>query len=399
MYAGGIRRLVAFACVLAGCGRFGFDARGDGDARAESDSVLPIADASEIQCSGGVDCAVQIEVGGWYACARMASGRVACWGAVPNGMSGLPVDTVEPVLIGNVEDAVDLALGSEHGCVIRRGGMIACWGINDQGEFGAASPASSSVALDLPTLPRAARLAASREMTCAIDGTGLVWCWGVEPGGQQTCDQGMGWSGSLRTPHPIGAWSDVRDIALGASHVCVIHADGHMSCFGTNLCGELGNANLMFTGTPVAIALPTMVARMSLGSAGSAVILDDRQIFVWGENRNDALGVAAPTRLLAPTRAEFLPTATSLAVSQSGICAGTPGSEVVCDGLESIIPSGGGPIAGTDDAVALRVSSINKYVLTSDGRVLAWGYNPNGQLGDGTMNDRLQTVAPVHLPQ
>lgn len=43
-------------------------------------------------------------------------------------------------------------------------------------------------------------------------------------------------------------------------------------------------------------------------------------------------------------------------------------------------------------AVQIAAGSISSYALLNDGTVWAWGWNADGQLGDGTTVDRLSPV-------
>src|SRR5262249_41653334 len=42
------------------------------------------------------------------------------------------------------------------------------------------------------------------------------------------------------------------------------------------------------------------------------------------------------------------------------------------------------PVSGLAGAVALASGQAHNCALLADGRVVCWGYNPSGQLGDGT---------------
>ena len=50
------------------------------------------------------------------------------------------------------------------------------------------------------------------------------------------------------------------------------------------------------------------------------------------------------------------------------------------------------PIKIMDNVVAVSAGRIHTMAVATDGRLLAWGTNPNGWLGDGTTTDRPSPV-------
>ena len=53
---------------------------------------------------------------------------------------------------------------------------------------------------------------------------------------------------------------------------------------------------------------------------------------------------------------------------------------------------GPGEVGYLTNVIAVVADSYNSFALKSDGTVWGWGYNANGQLGDGTTTDRLTPV-------
>src|SRR5688572_5037894 len=75
----------------------------------------------------------------------------------------------------------------------------------------------------------------------------------------------------------------------------------------------------------------------------------------------------------------------------SGSAAAEPGSRVLAWGSNGFGQVGDGPVSNTPveipdmtDIVDVEAGASHSVALRSDGRVLTWGANDHGQLGDGT---------------
>jgi hypothetical protein len=82
-----------------------------------------------------------VEIGGGYvhACARLASGKVACWGwnaTAQCGGNAVGGDIATPVEVPGITTAVSLSVGSNHTCVVLADQSVRCWGSNSNGQLG-----------------------------------------------------------------------------------------------------------------------------------------------------------------------------------------------------------------------------------------------------------------------
>ena len=71
-----------------------------------------------------------------------------------------------------------------------------------------------------------------------------VACWGDLVG--------IGPTNTSATPFEVPI-SDVVELAASDYHDCAVHADGSLSCWGSNSAGELGNGTTDATTTPVRV--------------------------------------------------------------------------------------------------------------------------------------------------
>jgi alpha-tubulin suppressor-like RCC1 family protein len=130
----------------------------------------------------GVSGAVEVEVGQDFACARLSTRIMYCWGANNFGQLGTGVvTTLQATPVRAIpQQLVDIELGADHGCGILNTGALRCWGRNDDGQLGSGTVSTYrvSAAATSPAINDAVGMAAGRGFTCARRATGAVMCWG-----------------------------------------------------------------------------------------------------------------------------------------------------------------------------------------------------------------------------
>ncbi len=190
----------------------------------------------------------------------------------------------------------------------------------------------------------------------------LIWAntrafaWGANTGGQ------LGDNTTTQRNLPVAvnatgalAGKTVVRLAHGQTHSMALCSDGTLAAWGQNDYGQLGDgtttphivpAKVTLVGTP--LAGKTIVA-IAAGTYHSMALCSDGTVAAWGYNNSGQLGDSTLINRSLPT-----------AVTVSGT--GLAGRSVVgiCGGY------------------------FSSLALCSDGRVAAWGYNANGQLGDTT---------------
>src|SRR5688500_15151201 len=134
-------RTVLLVCaallVSAGCG--GSSANGPA-AHAADDDYTPEVRDREVRPDRAtlLDGAAEISTGGVHSCARMASGRVYCWGNNEYGQlgDGTHDQHVAPVRVDGIDAVVETSAGHSHTCARMANGTLACWGMNTAGQLG-----------------------------------------------------------------------------------------------------------------------------------------------------------------------------------------------------------------------------------------------------------------------
>jgi alpha-tubulin suppressor-like RCC1 family protein len=285
-----------------------------------------------------------------------------------NGVTGTESTTPVSVTgIGTTRVAASaIAAGDQHTCAIAYDPLntiapsyVKCWGNNADGRLGNGTTGGDySTPVNVPGTYGAMSIAAGERHTCAVLNTGGVRCWGYNGTGQL----GDGTTTTRPSPVVVSGITDATQVTAGIQHSCVrtSTSSGRASCWGNDAYGQLGDIDpptTKLTPSPVVLFLETQ--QVSAGAyfacawvAGAG--LQPPKIYCWGRNNQGQLG----SNLLSPWL---------------NLPAQTP--------IPSYVNNGPSPLvsyvsAGADHACALIDYGTSK-------RVLCWGSNTYGQLGNG----------------
>jgi uncharacterized repeat protein (TIGR03803 family) len=248
------------------------------------------------------------------------------------------------------------------------------WGYNGFGELGnnTMSNSRSPIAVTTADTPLDGRtllaLSAGQIHTLALCSDGTLASWGNNGGSQ------LGNNTTIRSNVAVAvttagtplAGKVVMAVSAGFEHNLVLCTDGTLASWGYNVNGQLGNNTTTDSSVPVAVTTAgtplagRSVVAISAGTNHSLVLCADGTLATWGYNDYGELGNKSITGSSIP-----------VAVTTAGT-----------------------PLAGKS-VVSVAAGSNHNIALCSDGTLVTWGNNANGQLGNNTTTNNDVPVAVI----
>lgn len=374
-----------------------------------------------------LDDAIDISVGGNFACALRQTGQVACFGEKHERILGpnagdfttpwhydeSKIKIFEAFQIPNITNAISVSSGLRHACVLQETGSIFCWGFNNYGQLGNGDRRDPSVLSSeriFETIPvqvigilDVVSVAAGADYTCALRQNGKVACWGR-----------FTFTKTINSPLPkeIDGIVDAKKIFVHDSTSCALDSNNIATCWGSNV--PLWRGDIFEWGSPPSA---TVLGQNEVKKIeGSCAILIDNSIVCWGYDQAGALGDGSnPTNSYSPRDVADIKAVISVSVGDSFVCAVNEEGQVFCWGanqpLEVAFPERFGRLGtglrepnclttcpttplgssiplrvkGIEDAIAIDTSIKHACAVTHRGSVLCWGHNEHGELGNGAV--------------
>ena len=185
----------------------------------------------------------------------------------------------------------------------------------------------------------------------------------------------------------------------GGGHSCLVTGSGGAQCWGDNSSGQLGDGSTIdrLIATDVS-GLASGVATIATGSEHSCALTTAGGVKCWGYNYYGQLGDDTITSHLVPADVTNLTSGVAAITAGNGYsCALTTAGGVKCWGFNANGQLGDGTttfnrtlavdVSGLASGVtAIAAGDSQTCAVVSDG-AKCWGSNSSGQLGDGTQNN------------
>lgn len=203
------------------------------------------------------------------------------------------------------------------------------------------------------------------------------------------------------------------EVALGVAFTCARRPDGTVRCWGDDTSGQLG-AGLTFDGgvrppatSPQPVTGISGARRIAAGARHACVVLASGEASCWGDGVNGQLGNGASNvRSPSPVPVSGMSDAVRVAAGGNFTCVVRRGGGVACWGGNTNGQLGNGtndernvptPVTNLTTAAQITAGQAHACVVTTSGAVFCWGDNTNGQLGNGRVEPAGQT-RPVSVP-
>jgi alpha-tubulin suppressor-like RCC1 family protein len=310
-----------------------------------------------------------VSAGSYHTCELTSGGAVKCWGDNEYGQlgDGTTTQVTTAVNVIGLDSGVgEVSADYQYTCALTETGGVKCWGDQYNGLSGDWPNTSSSTPVDVEGLTSGVKaISTGQYHTCAITTTGGVKCWGYNGYGQL----GNGTTEGSLTPDFVDGFTDDGEdaiaISAGVDHTCALTSAGVVKCWGSNAFGQLG-VDVVATpssNTPVdVVGLASGVDAINAGTYHTCALTNNGGIKCWGNNQYGQLGYN-----VSPSCSIYY------------LCSDTPD---FVDGFTD----------GDENAIVISAGDQHTCAITEANVVKCWGLNENGQLGDGTYTDRLTPV-------
>ena len=265
------------------------------------------------------------------------------------------------------DETVTVSLGSPSAGTVSRGSgtvsildddgpvgsAVYAWGNNGYGPFGNGTTTSTNSPVPGPAGTDWTQVATGDRHSCGIRTDGTLWCWGWNAYGQL----GDGTTTSSLVPVQVGTATDWTGVAAGYVHSCGVRGTGTLWCWGRNVYGQLGDGTNTDSSVPVQVGTATDWTGVAAGTYHSCGIRGTGTLWCWGYNAYGQLGNGTYTSSTVPVQ----------------------------------------EASGATDWTRVAAGYLHSCGVRGTGTLWCWGWNPYGQLGDGTNTSSLVPVQEASL--
>lgn len=209
------------------------------------------------------------------------------------------------------------------------------------------------------TSPLIRDVASGSQFTYVVKADGTVVGWGRDPDGQAA--RPVSAKRIVTAPIAIELPGKALQIATGDTTQYALLEDGTVVSWGTNDEGQLGNGPMGATGqlgiypkpslTPVRVTGLTNIIQIEAGSKHAVALRKDGTVWAWGTRDDGAIGDGEPKT------------------------------------LRPVMAIGPTQVKGLQGITQIAAAGRHNLALRGDGKVMAWGHNRDGQLGNGTRDN------------
>lgn len=318
-----------------------------------------------------------------------------------------------PYAVPGLTKIIRLDASDVSNLAIDASGHVWGWGDNERGELGDGTTKPRAIPVKVRGVDHVVQTATGNSDAVALKANGTVWAWGNNGEGQL----GTGNLKSHLVPVPATAVNSytskhrvsVKQLAAGGNKAYALLSNGTVIAWGGNEFGDLGNGR---TGgrslTPVVVSgLPSHIVAISSGNLFGDALTSTGVVYDWGNNAHGQLGDGRRKNSPVAVRVTHLTDGHSSRVVKI-----SAGGDLPANGHNMALLSDGTVMTWGDNAdgqlgngktvssdvpvvvtrlsdgrsrraVSIGAGGSHSMALLSDGTVMTWGNNSHGQLGDG----------------
>jgi alpha-tubulin suppressor-like RCC1 family protein len=344
----------------------------------------------------------------WLPIAQTQFDFAYAWGLNTYGQLGDLTVTVRssPVsVLGGFGDWCEVSAGNRHSLAVRTDGTAWAWGSNASGRLGDGTTTNRSSPVSvMGGFGDWCEISAGSSHSLAVRTDGTAWAWGSNTSGQL----GDGSVTNRSSPvSVVGGFGDWCEVSAGLAHSLAVRTDGTAWAWGLNSQGRLGDGSVTNQSSPVSVVGGfSDWCEISAGGAHSLAVRTDGTAWAWGFNGDGRLGDGSVTSRTSPVSvvggfADWCEVSAgryhSLAVRTDGTAwawgFNTDGQ--LGDGSVTSRTSPVSVVGGFGDWCEISAGYSHSLAVRTDGTAWAWGCNTNGQLGDGSVTSRTSPVSVV----
>ncbi|MDE6312336.1 MAG: hypothetical protein K2M46_01740, partial [Lachnospiraceae bacterium] len=189
---------------------------------------------------------------------------------------------------------------------------------------------------------------------------GKLYMWGDNWYGQI----GDGTTENKSTPCQVLKTEEVETVYMVGNTVAAVTKDGKLYMWGENYRGQVGDGTTENRSTPYQVQIAEQVASVQLDEEGRtvAVITKDGRLYMWGYNGLGEIGDGTAENKYEPYQVQIAEQIASVHIYNK------------VEAATTVREKEGATVAA----------------VTKDGKLYMWGYNGSGEIGDGTTKNKYE---------
>ncbi len=292
--------------------------------------------------------------GGFHTLALRTDGTLWSWGNNSQGQlgDGTLVDRHAPTQVTAIDPPVDIDASQDLSVALGPDGFVRAWGscARFAPGTGLTTNVSQTAPARLPKIRHPHAIVAGKDGLLALYKEYVYECWTPPYINQPPAGLGL-WFNPGILFHRIAGVDQVVAASCGIwFRLALRQSAPWVLAWGSNNFGQLGDGTTQDRAIPGPVGIPEKIAAISAGSSHAMALDTSGQVWTWGWNKFGQIGNGTSSATVFQTQPVRVPDLTR---------------------IKAIA-------AGAAFCLALR----------DDHRMLAWGDNSDGQLGDGTTTMR-----------